>query len=185
MTEYSTSIGNYINTDCNAVRQMYDDSCAIKSQQLILNSNGIGITEAQLCTEAFQNGWYKPGDGIPISCIGNLIEMHGLQVERKIGGTIDDLRFETTQGHNVIVGVDSGELWHKGIHETFEGIIQGPRADHALLVSGFAINPLTGNEDILLTDPGTGELFANYPVNQFEDAWDDSDYFMVSIQDDF
>lgn len=185
MTKYSTSTGNYTNTNCNAVQQIYDDSCAIKSQQLILNSNGIDITEDQLCAEAFQNGWYKPGDGTPIDHIDNLIETHGLQVERKIGGTIDDLRFKTTQGHNVIVGVDSGELWHKGIHETFEDIIQGPRADHALLVSGFAINPLTGNEDILLTDPGTGELFANYPVNQFEDAWDDSDNFMVSIQDDF
>lgn len=185
MTEFSNPTGSCDKFYCNDVQQMYDDSCAIRSQQLILNSIGIDISEDQLRIEAYQNGWYEPGVGTPMQHIGNLIEAHGLHVERKIGGTIDDLRFETAQGHNVIVGVDSGELWHKGIDETFEDIIQGQQADHALLVSGFAINPLTGNEDVLLTDPGTGELYADYPVDQFEDAWDDSGNFMVSLIDDF
>lgn len=185
MTEFSYLSANGINTYCDAVQQMYDDSCAIKSQQLILNSMGIDVSENQLRIEAYQNGWYYPGKGTPMENVGDLIEAHGIQVERKTGGTIDDLRTETSHGHNVIVGLDSGELWDNGVDETFEDIIRGPEADHALLVSGFAINPLTGNEYILLTDPGTGELFADYPVDMFEDAWDDSNNYMVSILEEF
>lgn len=165
------------------VQQAYDDTCAIKSQQLILNSYGIDVTEDLLRIEAYENGWYYPGNGTPVEHVGDLIEAHGIQVERNSGATIDDLRTETAQGHNVIVGIDSGELWNKGIDETLEDFIYGPQADHALLVSGFAINPITGSENILLTDPGTGELFANYPVERFEDAWDDSENFMVSVLD--
>lgn len=164
------------------VQQAYDDTCAIKSQQLILNANGVDITEDQLRIEAYENGWYYPGNGTPVEYVGALIEAHGIQVERRTDATIDGLRSETAHGHNVIVGVDSGELWNKGVEETFEDIFIGPQADHALLVSGFAINPLTGTESILLTDPGTGELFADYPVEQFEDAWDDSgNYFVTTI----
>lgn len=165
------------------VEQAYDDTCAIKSQQLVLNSCGINITEDELRIEAYKNGWYHPGDGTPMENVGDLIEAHGIQVEKRVGGTIEDLKTATSEGHNVIVGIDSGELWNKGIEETFEDIIIGPQADHALVVSGFAINPLTGEEDILLTDPGTGELFADYPVEQFEYAWDDSNNFMVSVFD--
>ena len=154
------------------VQQQYDDTCAIKSQQLILNSNGVDVSEDQLRVEAYENGWYAPGEGTPMDNVGDLMEAHGLNVERKTGATIDDLRAETAH---------SGELWNNGIEETFEDIILGPQADHALLVSGFAVDPLTGTENVLLTDPGTGELFADYPVEQFEDAWEDSDHFMVSI----
>lgn len=117
---------------------------------------GINTTEDQLCIEAYQNGWYNPGIGTPMENVGNLLVSHGLPVERKIGGIVDDLRYEIAHGHNVIVGVDSGELWNSGIDESLEDIIRGPQPDHALLVSGFAVNPLTGNENILLTDPGTG-----------------------------
>lgn len=178
------SIGS-INTYCDAVQQMYEDSCAIKSQQLILNSMGIDATEDLLRIEAHQNGWYKPGVGTPMENVGDLIESYGLTVERKIGGTEDELRAEIARGHNIIVGVDSGELWDNGIDETLEDIIRGPQPDHALLVSGFAVNPLTGNECILLTDPGTGELLADYSLEQFEDAWDDSNNYMVSILEEF
>ena len=123
MTEFSNPRGICSKSNSDAVKQMYDDSCAIKSEQLVLNSKGIDITENQLRIEAYQNGWYNPGTGTPIKNVGNLIEAHGLHVERKIGGTIDDLRTETAQGHNVIVGLDSGELWNNGINETFEDII--------------------------------------------------------------
>ena len=42
-----------------------------------------------------------------------------------------------------------------------EDIIQGKSADHALIASGFAIDPFTGDKDILLTDPGTGDICKN------------------------
>lgn len=165
------------------VLQSYDDTCAIKSQQIVLQSHGIDVSEDELREEAMHNGWYFPGEGTPMADIGNLLVNYGIEAHKYVGATTHDLAEELLQGHQVIVGVDSGELWNKGIDETFEDIICGPQADHALLISGFAINSITGSENILLTDPGTGEMFANYPVEQFEDAWDDSGNYMVSVLD--
>lgn len=174
-----------LNTYSEEVKQQYNDSCAIKSQQLVLESNGYSITESELRNEAIANHWYTPGYGTPIEDIGNLLESHGLEVNHFYNATVADIANEISQGHQVIIGVDSGELWNKGIDETFEDVILGPYADHALLVSGFSIDPISGTENVLLTDPGTGEIFADYPIEQFEDAWDDSDNFMISSFDTF
>lgn len=161
------------------VHQLYDDTCAIKSQQLILQSHGVDKSEHELREEAIQNGWYSPGDGTPMEDVGNLLEYHGMEVHRYKNATLSDLIDELSQGHQIIVGVDSGELWNAGISERFEDIIMGGQADHALLVSGFVVDPMTAESSMLLTDPGTGETYADYSVSQFENAWNDSDNFMV------
>ena len=162
------------------VLQGDDDTCAIKSQQLILQSNGVDVLEDQLVKEAVQHGWYSHGNGTPMECVGNLLESHGMDVHKYYGATLDDIKNEIYDGRQVIVGVDAGELWHPCHDEVFEDIIHGGRPDHALLVSGFTVNPFTAEENVLLTDPGTGELYAEYPVERFEGAWDDSEGFMVS-----
>lgn len=43
------------------VLQIYPDTCAIKSQQLILEYFGIHFTEDQLRNEAMMYGWYNGG----------------------------------------------------------------------------------------------------------------------------
>ena len=169
------------NTFCDEVLQQYSDTCAIKAQQLVLESNGIYINEIELRNEAIQNGWYVPGQGTPQEDVGNLAFNHGLEVHKYQEASICDITNELAQGHQIIVGVDSGELWTSGPDETFEDLITGKQADHALIVSGFATNPFTSEQTVLLTDPGTGDLCIHYPISQFEDAWDDSNNFMVSI----
>lgn len=172
--------GNY-NIFSEDVLQNYPDTCAIKSQQLILESNGINVSESELRDEAMRNGWYAPGVGTPMESVGNLLENHGMEVHRFVNASVPDIAYELSRGHQVIVGVDSGELWNAGADETFEDIISGDRADHALLVSGIVIDPFTAEESILLTDPGTGDVCMEYPAEQFEDAWDDSGDFMISV----
>ncbi len=162
------------------VKQLYDDTCAIKSQQLILKAHGHDISETELRNEAMVNGWYTPGQGTLKEDVGNLLENHGMNVKHFEQASIDQLSNEIVQGHNVIVAVDSGELWNPGIDETFEDIISGEQPDHALLVSGFLIDPFTAEESVLLTDPGTGDVCADYPIDQFAEAWDDSGNFMIS-----
>ena len=165
------------------VQQQYPDTCAIKSQELILNSYNIDVNETDLRYEAMLNGWYYPGYGTPMHGVGNLLESHGLNVKHFENANIEQLTNEIVQGHNVIVGVDSGELWNPGIDETFEDIIFGEQPDHALIVSGFLINPFSAIESVLLTDPGTGYVCADYPIDQFAEAWDDSGNFMISVLD--
>ena len=163
------------------VHQNYSDTCAIKSQQLLLNAFGIQITEEELRQEAIDNGWYSPGYGTPMNKVGNLLEYHGVKAHVIHHASISNLLDEVANHHQVIVGVDSGELWNPGAAETFEDIINGNRADHALIVGGFELNDDSSCGIVNLIDPGTGDFCKDYPMDQFEDAWNDSGNFMVTI----
>lgn len=181
MADFNTFRQGTFNAYSTDVQQLYDDTCAIKSQLLILESNGIDVSEQELRNEAMQNGWYAPRYGTPMENVGDLLENHGMEVHRYINASVSDIADELSKGHQVIVGVDSGELWNAGPDETFEDIIHGEQADHALLVSGMVVDPFTAEESMLLTAPGTGDVCMEYPTDQFEDAWDDSGDFMVSV----
>lgn len=163
------------------IQQEFPDTCAIKSQQIILESHDINVSEQDLVEESIDKGWYVPGQGGTMpEDVGNLLEEHGMTVNHFDNATIDDIASELAKGHQVIVGVDSGELWQPGYFETFEDFLKLGGADHALIVSGIQVNPLTSEREVILTDPGTGEVAHTYTIDQFEDAWDDSDNFMIS-----
>lgn len=163
------------------IQQEFPDTCAIKSQQIILESHDINVSEQDLVEESIDKGWYVPGQGGTMpEDVGNLLEVHGMTVNHFDNATIDDIASELAKGHQVIVGVDSGELWQPGHFETFEDFLKLGGADHALIVSGIQVNPLTSEREVILTDPGTGEVAHTYTIDQFEDAWDDSDNFMIS-----
>lgn len=165
------------------IQQEFPDTCAIKSQQIILESHDINVSEQDLVEESIDKGWYVPGQGGTMpEDVGNLLEEHGMTVNHFDNATIDDIASELAKGHQVIVGVDSGELWQPGHFESLEDFFKLGGADHALIVSGMQVNPLTSEREVLLTDPGTGEVTHTYTMDQFEDAWDDSDNFMISAE---
>lgn len=83
------------------------------------------------------------------------------------------------QGHKVIVGVDSGELWGDNI---FDKIFEDNAADHALIVSGVDTSD-PNNVKVIVTDPGTGNLLKEYSMEEFVDAWEDSNCFMMATND--
>lgn len=163
------------------VLQQFDDTCAIKSQQLILEAVGLDISEEELRNEAIRNGWYIPNQGTPLEDTGKLLEYHGVPVELHSHGSIQDLIGEVSKGHPVIVGVDSGELWNNGLEETMEDLLIGNFPDHALIVGGVEYNHMTFDWQVNVIDPGTGDNLLGYDLEQFEDAWADSDCFMVSL----
>ena len=180
-SDYNVSFGQLTPDD---IHQRYPDTCAIKSQQIILESVGIEISEDELLAESIEKGLYIPGQGgTAMPDVGVLMEDHGMIVDRFINASIDDLALELAHGHHIIVGVDSGELWEPGRWENFEDylghLVDTGGADHALIVSGIQVNPLTAEREVILTDPGTGEIAHVYTVEQFLDAWDDSSNFMV------
>lgn len=163
------------------IQQSYRDTCAIKAQQIVLDHHGISLSEDQLVQESIENGWYRPGSGTSVADVGKLLELHGLEVERSINGSVEDLADSISKGNAVIIGVDSGELWDNGPWEELEDWIFGPRADHALIASGVVVNPLTGEQEVLLTDPGTGEAAHSYNLDTFLDAWEDSNNLMLTV----
>ena len=162
----------------NPVQQQYEDTCAIKSQQLILNEFGIAVTEDQLVQYSIANGWYT-GNGTQPHDVGRILADAGIPCTQHENATKFDLISELSKGHKVIVGVDSGELWDNGVMEGLEDIVNGQGADHALIVAGID-NTDPDNPMVLITDPGTGDVCKSYPLDQFMDAWADSKHYMVS-----
>lgn len=169
-----------LNVVSDDVLQTYPDTCAIKSQQLVLEKFGVHLTEEQLRTEAIEHGWYTPGSGTSMADCGKLLQLHGVPMHQYVNGNICNVINELAQGHQVIMGVDSGELWHYGLREKLEDHIPGVGgADHALIVSGINTdNP--HDVKVIITDSGTGDLCKEYSLAQFVDAAKDSNFFMVT-----
>lgn len=164
------------------VKQQFSDTCAIKSQQLILNDFGIDVTETELVETAKEHGWYKGGTAP--EDVGNLLELANIPVTRQDGANVFNLVSELAQGHKVIVGVDADELW-KGdttlgkFWNWLTDFFQGEVPDHALIVAGIDTSD-PNNVKVIVTDPGTGEEGKPYPLDRFMDAWSDSQCFMMS-----
>lgn len=145
------------------VLQSSDDTCAIKSQQLIMERFGINVSEEELVAEAESNGWYSPGLGTRPEDVGKLLETHGIDVNRFENSNIFTIQNELAQGHQIIASVDSRELW--------DGIDLKEGADHALIVSHLNVSD-PQNPMITLKDPGTGYV-EEYSWFDFQDAWQD------------
>lgn len=164
------------------VQQSYAFDCAVRSQEIVLRDFGIYVSEDELCHDALEHGWYDADSGTAMTNVGNLLEEHGVQVNRYVCSNQYQLAHELAQGHRVIVAVDADELHEPGVlHDIFE-VVDGKNANHALIVSGLDYSdPMEPR--IFLTDPGTGEPFASYPMHTFLNAWEDSNFFMVSTAD--
>ena len=169
------------------IQQFYNDTCAIRSQQIIMRDYGIDISEHDLREIAMDNGWYTPGGGTEVQDVGNLLNIAGVSCHQSMNNTVYDLVSELSQGHRVIVGIDSGELWEKTAFGRFaekaEDFIGIKGADHALIVAGVDVNPNDPKDiKVILTDPGSGDLRIEYKMEDFMDAWKDSNCFMVSTE---
>lgn len=162
------------------IQQQYPDTCAIKSQQIILNEFGIDVTEDQLVQFSYEQGWYNgDGSGTAAQDVGNLLESANIPVTRQDGANVFNLVSELSQGHKVIVGVDSEELWGNKFMAWIKDFFMGDTPDHALVVAGIDTSD-PDNVMVIVDDPGSGEYHKAYPLDQFMDAWSDAECYMVS-----
>lgn len=164
------------------VQQQYPDTCAIKSQQLVLEDFGIDVSETQLVQTANANGWYNGGGTNPQD-VGNLLNLAGIPVTKQ-DGNVFTLVNELAQGHKVIVGVDADELWHNdSVNEKWTNWVNdffgSQGGNHALIVAGIDTSD-PNNVRVIVKDPGSGDDGKPYPLEQFMDAWADTQCYMVS-----
>jgi len=156
------------------IHQTTDQTCAVVSQQMILKEYGIDISEAQLVIDAKDNDWLNQGTKPEDS--GKLLELHGVPTHHGTG--IENMASELVQGHKVIVGVDSDEIWHNSIFDDL--FDRGNGADHAIVVKGFKENEL-GEPVVVVNDPGKPNgAGVEYPIDQFEDAFEDGGFHYIA-----
>lgn len=169
------------------IYQGYDSTCAVRSQQIILRDFGVDMSQEQLMEFAENNGWYSEEDGTPMGYVGYILQTCGVDVHQKTDCTMYDLVNELSQGHRIIVGVDAEELWDDGfmgLKGDWNDLVHGETPNHALIVAGVEVNPNDPDDvNVVLTDPGSGDLRITYKLDQFMDAWQDSNCFMVATDE--
>lgn len=149
--------------------------CAPTSVAILVNeyfNTGINNPEymAQMALDLGLNDDFS--NGMPSNQIAPLLEANGVPAEH-VNSDMDDLARRLESGYGVIAVVDSGEIWGEAEDIQREDWV----SDHALVVT--EIN--TSEQTVTLADPGTPDgngLVVS--VAQFEDAWADSNYEMVS-----
>lgn len=167
------------------IKQPDDHSCGLRSQQIVLRDFGIDIPFEDLERYALDAGVYSE-NGTYTYDIGKVLEMAGVGMHQVEGSTIYDLTNELAQGHRVLVSVDAHELWYndsvKGkLTNWFNDVFGSQGGNHALIVAGVEVNPHNPDDvKVVLTDTGAGHLRIEYPLNQFMDAWKDSNCFMAA-----
>lgn len=120
------------------VQQSFPDTCAIKSQQLIMNDFGINVSELDLVHTAAENGWYNGGTAP--EDVGKLLELANIPITKQENANVFNLVNELAQGHKVIVGLDSDELWYNDsisdkLRNLYNDIFSNEHGDHALIVA--------------------------------------------------
>jgi hypothetical protein len=164
--------------------QTHQDTCAIVSQQFILDSVlGHDISENTLMHEAMAHGWYTPGQGSPVNAVGDLLALHGIQVQQHEGASMSDLVSQLRQGHHVIVGVNAEDIWYHGTANDpltqYPGM-PGQQADHAVEVIGVD-NSDPQHPMVILNDSGTPDgRGEEVPLGVFAAAWSASGDFMMN-----
>lgn len=163
--------------------QGYEPTCAIRSQQIILRDFGIQIPQDELTDYSRAQGWYGES-GTKMGAIGNILDTCGVSVHCSFDNDVNDLIEELKQGHRVIVGVDARELYAEPDSEEWQFFHNLESPDHALIVAGIKVdagNP--ENNTVVLTDPGKGDTYIDYPLNHFVGAWGDSHFFMMATDE--
>src|SRR5262249_22527959 len=140
-------------------QQSYADTCAIRCQEFIVRQfTGQDIPEKFYVDEARAHGWYRDGEGTPMRDVGNLLELHGIPVNRYERANVFNLTAELARGHKVIIGVDSSDLWDRNpVLSDLRHALGFSAADHAVVVSGIDTTD-PDNPQVIVSDPGTGDV---------------------------
>lgn len=183
------------------IYQGYCNTCAIRSQEIILRDYGIMIPQEDLMRYAEQKGWFNTDPeegGTDPETVGNILDDCGVETTRTQDATIYDIIAELRAGHRIIVGVDAKELWLKKepnlikrlfgnivnhVNDNVQDYLDMEGATHALIVAGVNVNPTDPSDiHVTLIDPGTGEMCVEYSFKEFEKAWEDSHHRMIATK---
>ena len=150
--------------------------CCLECEKHIMKLFDVPYDEEQLIMDARQKGWLKE-NGTALHNIGRHLEKAGLVVTRRYNSTIEDIIIALENNENVIVVIDGGELLGDKESEIKEDLLVGQIPDHTVVV--LSVNAI--DKTITIYDPNSINPEDTYPISAFEDAWNDSKNYLVTI----
>lgn len=170
--------------------QELDDNCAVAAQASIIGNfipGDLGVDEATYVAEA--NGWYVPGFGTAQEDMGNLFGAYGVPYHSVQDASVTDLLNELQQGHGIVASINSGDLWDQGPSGQFWDWLMDALgldcssfipANHAVSVIGVDCSD-PSHPMVILNDSGHPDgAGIMYPLDQFVDAWENSECSYVA-----
>lgn len=153
-----------------------DNYCCLECEKYILRKLNIEFDENQLLQNAVLNGWQKE-NGTALHNVGRHLENKGLLVTRRYNASIENIATALKDAESVIVAVDGGEMLGNRADETIEDFLIGQIPDHTVVVLSLDKK----SNAITLFDPNSSNAEDTYTIEQFEDAWNDSKNYLVTI----
>ena len=185
-----TMIGDPVDQSSHWIYQSEPDNCAVAAELSIMHQFGVDITQDQANYISAANGWYHPGaGGTAPNDIGKMMDLYNIPNHSCENATVADLARELQQGHGVIVGVDSDQLWDQGpLAEMKIALLKGlgfdtPElmpADHAVVVTGIDTSD-PNHPMVILNDSGhPGGAGVAYPLDRVMDAWENGHFYYTA-----
>lgn len=128
-----------------------DYSCAVVCSEMELNRQlDAGITEAELCREGENQGWYDPESGTAPDDIKEYAAAHNLKTETYYNNfSLNDIHEMKEDGTGVIVAVDNMLLARPELAE-----VKPCDVNHVVEIVGFDYSD-SQNPLVIINDPGT------------------------------
>ncbi|MCC8104178.1 MAG: hypothetical protein LIP11_18630 [Clostridiales bacterium] len=179
----SESDPEYVSGDPGASMEYWEfqgntNRCSVYSQKFMIEElTGQEIDIKDIVAVAAENGWYSERGGTSLENMNKLLEYYGVANEISQGNTIEDIRQCLEHGGLVEVAIDSDEIWYGENDDIF---VPGDGPNHAVEVTGIDRSD-PDNPVVILNDSGNPRgCGVEIPLDTFLDAWEDSEYQMVT-----
>ena len=122
-------------------KQVNDRSCAINAQlQIIEETMGKNYDEQMFINYAKSNNFFREGDGTNPENIGKILDDLGFETHLEKHISLDQIKMVLRNGGDVIIGVDSKELWANTTAEITNGGL-----DHAVRIQDYNETPINSS----------------------------------------
>lgn len=159
-----------------AAKNVVDNLCAVRCEGYALRAFGFNVSDKDLEKEAEDNGWLK-SEGVPLHSIGLLSGRYGIYATRRFECSIDDILETLSKDEIVIAVIDKTELGTTLEDANRNDLVNGETPNHAVVIQSVDYKHNT----ITILEPGITNSSQTYPIDIFQNAWDDSANYLVSL----
>lgn len=159
-----------------AAQNVVDNLCAVRCEGYALRALGIDISDEALEQMAKERNWLRE-EGMPLHNIGFLSGYYGPYIARRYYCSLDDISKALKEGKVAITVIDNTELNLSPRQAKLQDIVSGENPNHAIVIK--SLNQKDGTIDIF--NPGISDSIKTYPLDIFEEAWNDSANYLVTI----
>ncbi len=152
------------------------NTCSLECERRVLRQFALESDMPTLIAEAHALGVLTAA-GTYLFNVGRLCEARGLVADRQYHRSMADIARALKNQDGVIAVVDGGELWGNAADQCDRDEQEGAAPNHAVVIE--SVDEKAGT--ITVCDPNSSRATDTYPLQQFVDAWQHSQCYLVCV----